>query len=118
MQLTLLISDDNLVRLQCVGDITQYDVQARTNPLEAVMGRGGYSRTVLLSLEKTGYIDSSGISWLISCHKHFVEAGGKLIIHSVPPTVFQVLQLLRMHLLLNIAANDSAARDMAQGVKK
>jgi anti-anti-sigma factor len=71
----------------------------------------------LLSLEKTSYIDSTAVGWIIRCHKHCKEAGGKLVLHSISPSVLQLLRLLRMQDLLHIAENDAAARALAVGVQ-
>jgi anti-sigma B factor antagonist len=105
------------MRVRCANQLTQDDVQGDQDPLQAVIGEGGFGRKVLMDLGKVTYIDSSGISWLLICHKHFVQAGGKLVIHSVPPLVDQVLQLLRLPLILSIAADEKSARALAAGGK-
>src|SRR5687768_5184842 len=118
MELSIVADDKEVVCVVCSGQITQSDVQSRRDPIEALLGWNGYGRKVLLNMEKTTYIDSSGISWLLICHKHFNQAGGKLVIHSVPPVVYQVLQLLRMPMILHIAADEVTARTVAGGGKK
>jgi anti-anti-sigma factor len=55
-------------------------------------------------MEKTNYIDSAGVGWLVKAHKRFQEAGGRLEIHSISPMVMQILKLLRMPEVLNIGA--------------
>jgi anti-anti-sigma regulatory factor len=72
----------------------------------------------LLNLEKTTYINSSGISWLIISHKHFVQAKGQLILHSIPPLVFQVMQLVRLPLVVPVAVDEAAALGVARGDKQ
>jgi anti-anti-sigma factor len=117
MRLTL-ISDDhqqNLTHLACDGRISQSDFEPGRDPMEAVLGVTGFSRKVLLNLEKTNYIDSSGIGWLVICHRHFVGSKGKLILHSVPPRVYQVLELIGLPKVMHFAADENAARAMAAG---
>jgi anti-anti-sigma factor len=119
MQMTVVPSEDPaVVRLKCEGQISQSNFQPGVDPIEHLLGPGCFSRKVLLNLEKTEYIDSSGISWLIACHKHFLKAGGKLVLHSIPPMVYQALQWLRMPLILHLADDEPTARALALGEKK
>jgi anti-anti-sigma factor len=118
MKLTVLSTDNDLTRLQNEGDITQLDFRAGTDLLADVVGPDCYRRKVLINLDKTPYIDSAGVGWLVMCHKHFKEAGGRLVIHTIPPMVNQILRLLRMPEILHIAADDQAAQALARGDKK
>ena len=61
-------------------------------------------------MEKTRFIDSSGIGWLMVSHKRFLGAGGRLVLHSVPPMIAQVLRLLNLHTILAIEPDLAAAR--------
>ena len=63
----------------CDGDILEQDFSPGHDPIEDVVGPSSYSRCVLLDMERTTYIDSSGIGWMLICHKHFIETGGRLI---------------------------------------
>jgi anti-anti-sigma factor len=117
MKLTLVATEPQLARIQNEGTITQADFHAAIDPLRNLLGFDCYAYRVLLSLEKTSYLDSSGVGWLVMCHKHFQEAGGRLVIHSVPPMVNQILRLLRLSELLHLAADEPAARALAGGGK-
>jgi anti-anti-sigma factor len=118
MKLTTVSTDEDITRIQTEGDITQMDFRAGTDVLGNLLGTDCYKRKVLLSLEKTSYIDSTAVGWIIRCHKHCKEAGGKLVIHSISPSVLQVLRLLRMPNILHMAENDAAARALAVGVRQ
>ena len=83
--------------------------------MELLLGATGFSRKLLLNLEKTDYIDSSGIGWLVICHRNFVKSNGKLVLHSVPQRVFQVLELIGLPKIMHIAQDETAARAMALG---
>jgi anti-anti-sigma factor len=117
MKLSVVSTSPDLVRLQNEGDITQIDFRAGQDLLQELLGADCYARKILLNMEKTPYIDSAGVGWLVMCHKRFKEAGGKLIIHSIPPMVYQILKLLRMPTLLSIAESDAAAQALALGEK-
>ncbi len=115
MRLSLISDEGDVLHVACEGDIQQQDFRPGRDPIEDVIGPSGYSRRVLLDMERTTYLESSGISWLLICHKHFVEAGGRLILHSVPPRVFRVLQIVHLPKILNIAPDEAGARALAGG---
>jgi anti-anti-sigma factor len=114
VKLILVADEGDLVRVACEGQITQM-VSQGNEPMANLLGLGCFSRKVLLSLEKTTFINSSGISWLLICHKHFSQAGGLLVVHSVPPLVAQVLQFVRLPSIMQFAADEAAARTVALG---
>jgi anti-anti-sigma factor len=118
MKLSVVAIENDLTRILNEGDITQMDFRAGTDLMETLLGRGCYSQKVLLNMEKTPYIDSAGVGWLVMCHKLFKEASGKLVIHSISPMVYQILKLLRMPEILNLAPDEAAARALAVGEKK
>jgi stage II sporulation protein AA (anti-sigma F factor antagonist) len=118
MELTVIADDRDVMRLLCTGPITQLTLDHRRDQIEMLLGRPGYSRKVLLNLEKTTYIDSTGIGWLLMNHKRFLQAGGKLVLHSIPPMVYQVLQLLNLPSIVSMATNEATARAIALGETK
>jgi anti-anti-sigma regulatory factor len=79
MQLSIVSSDANLTCLQSEGQITFSRVPARVDPLEQLVGPDGFAKRVLLDVEKTSYVDSSGVSWMLSCHKNFLQGGGRIV---------------------------------------
>ncbi|HEY1376751.1 MAG TPA: STAS domain-containing protein [Gemmataceae bacterium] len=117
MRLTLISHTDQVTRLECEGEITQYALPKERDAFEDLLGPAIYRRQVLLNMEKTPYTDSSGISWLIGSHKRFERDGGRLIIHSVPPAVGQVLRLLKLNTLLHVAADEAEAVQRAGGAQ-
>ena len=125
MQLTLLsdprtfLADDReVVQVACEGPIRHADFDRINEPLRALLGPFIFSRKVLLNLEKATSIDSSGLSWLLSCHKHFVEGKGRMVLYAVPPLVLQVLEMVRLPLLIPVAPDEASARALALGEKK
>jgi anti-anti-sigma factor len=114
MKLRLVEDEGDLVRVACEGQISQI-VSQGNEPLGNLLGASGFTRKVLLSLEKTTFINSSGISWLLICHKYFSQSGGQLVVHSVPPLVNQVLQFVRLPSIMNFASDEDAARALARG---
>lgn len=56
-----------------------------------------------VSLAGLSFIDSSGLGALISANRLAVERGGRFRVLSPTPPVLQVLELTRMHRILEIA---------------
>ena len=114
-KLSLVSIDKDAIRVAAEGPITYESVIAEKNPLANLLGETWSSNRVLLSLDKTHFIDSSAIGWLISTHKEFKASNGKFVVHSIRPPVRQVLDLLKVGKVVCFADNEQAARAMANG---
>jgi anti-anti-sigma factor len=114
MQLTLLSADAGVTQLECAGEITQTALWDDANPLETTLGESGFAGKVLISLLKTDYIDSAGVGLFIVCHKRFRESGGMMVLHSIPPLVSHIFQLLKMDTVLHLAKDEAAALALVQ----
>ncbi len=112
MGLKLLSDDGRVLRLEVSGDVIQDCSTQPMPPVHEVAGDGCYSRQALMGLEETEYIDSSGLSWILCSHKRFQAAGGKLVIHSIPVRVEEVLRVMRLDQVLHLAADEAAAQNL------
>ncbi|MFT4470626.1 STAS domain-containing protein [Arthrobacter sulfonylureivorans] len=65
----------------------------------AVVAEGNHH--VVVNMEGTEFMDSSGLGALIGCLKIARQAGGDLRIANVQPQVKMVLELTSMHRVLN-----------------
>jgi anti-anti-sigma factor len=113
MQLSQLPSDSAVTLVRCSGKLSQSEIQHDQDPLGELLGLGTYGRRLLFDLGQTSYIDSSGVSWMLTMHKRFRNTGGKIVYHSAPPLVQQTLDLLRMSLILHLAPDLTTARGLA-----
>ena len=109
MELKMLADDGDVLRLEVVGRIIQNEMTLTLKVMDDLLGTRGYNRKVLLSLAETRFIDSSGLSWLVVCHKRFCQSGGRLVLHSIAPTVMQLFELMRLDLALHVAPDEAAA---------
>jgi anti-anti-sigma factor len=109
MKLHLLPSEDGITRVRSEGDITLYEVQGCGSLLEDVLGRDGFGRKVMLSLVQSCFIDSAGVGWLILAHKRFADAGGMLVVHSLPPMVNHTFRILQVGSILHVADDEPGA---------
>jgi anti-anti-sigma factor len=115
MEVKVVRYDNDVVRVDVLGSITRDGWPTQREPLAGLFGEEIYRQTVLLNLSNSNYLDSTGVEWLLIAHKRFSVAGGKLIIHSAKPVMQQILKLMRMNLVLNLAADEEKAREMANG---
>lgn len=110
------IEKEGLVKLASSGSITaaKFDPSGK-NPLERILGQNWATMRVMIDMKNTTYIDSSAIGWLIATNKAFRDAGGRLVIHDVPASIKQMLDLLQVGRVITIAENAAAAREIALG---
>ncbi|HEY8665936.1 MAG TPA: STAS domain-containing protein [Tepidisphaeraceae bacterium] len=120
MNLKLIsIESNGVIRIASEGNITAADFRGEApNPMEGVIGSTWANNRVLLDFEKTDYIDSSGVGWLISTNGDFKRQGGKLIVHSIRPQVRQLLDLLKVGKVVSLVENEAAATALVNGGQK
>lgn len=115
MKLERISDETDVVRLQAVDRVIRGDPSPDLAEISDLLEEQGYARPVLLSLADTEFIDSSGLSWLLECHQKFCEAGGRLVIHSVPPSVMDTLMMMRLETVLNLVENETEALKFVRG---
>ncbi len=113
MQIQLLADEGNLVRLAITGALDSLNADADADALVHLLNRRTLGRTVLMDLARVKSINSQGVSWMLNCHKRLAEGGGRLIFHSIPPLIMDVLQFLRLSKVLTLASHEAAAREVA-----
>ena len=114
MKVNLVSTDQSPICVEVSGNITQRDVSPFSEPLGDVIGHDAYGKHVIIDMRAVEVLDSSGVNWLLSCHKRFKESGGKIVLHSVSPVALNVLKVLSMHLVLQIADTKDKAIAMLE----
>ena len=117
MKLNLVSDTPELVRVRCNGDISQSQLAPGADPLVGLLSPTVYARRLIMDLEPTAYIDSSGVSMLIVWQKRFKRDGGVFVLYNIPPLVQQVLDLLNLRAVLTLATDEKAATAVARGEK-
>ena len=115
MKLILLSDTPELVRVRCTGEISQSSLPPGSDLLVELLSPTVYSRRLIIDLEQSGYIDSSGVSMLIVWQKRFKRDGGVMVLYNIPPLVQQVLDLLNLRAVLTLATDEKAATALAGG---
>ncbi len=115
MQLSVRSEDGPILRVDIRGRINMAVLAEQQEALSELIQREGYKRTVLLDMSSVELVDSAGMSWLVVQHKRFCDAGGKLVLHSVPFTILETLKVMRLDQVLHVADNESKALQLVQG---
>ena len=109
MKLSLVSDDGHLVHVAAAGRLTQNGVGPFHEPLMELLGQLAYTRHVFLDLSSADHLDSSGVGWLLTCHKRFREGGGTLTLRDPSPLVINVLRILKLETVLAIEPSIFAA---------
>jgi anti-anti-sigma factor len=118
LRLNFLGQEGDILHASCEGGISLPTFHQENDPLVKLLGPEVYRCLVVLDLERASYLDTSGITWLIRHHTRFREAGGVMVLHSIPPRVQTVLALLHMQNVLHTASDLQAALALARGGAK
>lgn len=113
MHLEFVSDDTTTLCVRVIGDVTQDAYGPNNEPLSEAYGADVYQRAVLVHLGSSHFIDSRGVGWLLKCHKRFREVGGIMVLHSMTPEVAQVMKILRMDLVMDLAEDEDSARAKA-----
>ena len=116
MKLTLGKNDDKGVRVLVSGKVTQHDFGPVAEPLQALAGPGVYGRPIELDMAEATYMDSSGVGWLLTCHKRVRGAGGQLTIVNVQPIIANMLRLLKLSRMFGLDGPSEESTPEAGGL--
>ncbi len=115
MELAITENGDDVVRLSLKGRISQKELSPLHDPLCDLVGPNTYRKTVVMDLSRAEYVDSSGIGWLLGCHKRLRSGGGRLVLHSLPPVVSNVMRVLKLDTVFQLAHDQHQALLTAEG---
>jgi anti-anti-sigma factor len=113
MKLSIARRDGDEVRVALSGRVSQRELSPFQDPLSELLGPDGCGRIVRLDLSEADYLDSSGVGWLLACHRRLKQAGGRLLIERPPPIVANVLRVLKLEKVLELP--DLAPGDTSGG---
>ncbi|MDX1948637.1 MAG: STAS domain-containing protein [Pirellulaceae bacterium] len=102
MKLSIARDEAAAVRVDIIGRVTQQDLISHRDPLYDLLGPEGYRRQVRLDLSETSYLDSSGVSWLLTCQRRIREAGGRLTLCRPHPVIANVLRVLKLEAVFEV----------------
>jgi anti-anti-sigma factor len=114
MILTVQSENGDAVLIRIEGRVSQRDVEV-DDPIVASLGENVYSQQLVVDLSEVASLDSSGVNWLLVAQKRIHEQGGKLVLHSLSPIANNVLKVLNLHSVFQVAESEAAALRMLGG---
>ena len=117
ISLALHVAHDNgqVVRARVHGSLGHRFHAPHDEPLAITVGFAAYQRQVMLDLSAVTRMETSGINWLLTVRKRMAAVGGRLVLHSLSPAVRNVVRVLKLQSVLEIAANEQHAQQLLVG---
>ena len=75
-------------------------------------GVAGTSESIVIDMSDVTFIDSAGISSLLTLRRELIERGGKLVLCQVPPRIQQVFDVVAINRVIPVVDNIQRAREM------
>ncbi len=117
LRLRLLDQAGGIRHVACEGEATMPDFREEDDPLVRLLGPGVYGGKVLLDMDRVRFLDTGGVTWLVTSTDRFRKAGGALVLHSLPAQAGYVFQLLQLDRALTRAPDEAAGRALLGGKK-
>lgn len=114
MQVKKLSDNGDPVLLSICGRVSQRDVEVN-EPITEALGDNAFGRQIAIDMSEVESLDSSGVNWLLIAQKKVRESGGKLILHSLSPIARNVIKVLNLHTVLQLAETREEAVQRLQG---
>jgi len=111
MDATIQSIEGDLCRMTVSGEVIQRQLRKFTDPLSA--DQETYGKKILCDFSGTTLLDSAGVSWLLVTHKRCREQQGRFVLHSVPDLIMNVIKVLRLNLVFDLADDEAAAEKLA-----
>ncbi|NPV38976.1 hypothetical protein BREVNS_0348 [Brevinematales bacterium NS] len=97
----------NVMVIRLWGDLDLYHAGKFRQTLDEIFGKGIYN--LVFNLEKTPYIDSSGIGVLVYARTTVTKKGGKLALVNPQETILKVLDISRLRAFFDIYSSEDEA---------
>lgn len=111
------VDDDGVALLTSSDDLNAFVLENSSDGFKKLLGDDWAKKKVVFDMSEATYIDSAAIGWLISLSKGFDNAGGKLVIFGLTPSVSRVLKMMRIEKVMSIAADQDEAMTAVKGGK-
>ena len=103
------VEEQGVALIQCGDNMNALAMCEEFTELKDIVGEDWTSRPIGIGFSEVSYIDSAAIGWLLSLNKTVEEGGGKLVLHSMSPSVRRVLTMMRLESVLNLADDKPSA---------
>ena len=112
MKVHLKSEDETTARVSLAGVVAEGT--PAEDPLSLIGVSGLYGRNVIFDMSDVEMLNSHGIGWLLRTHSRCGDAGGRLVLHSIPQTALNVLKIMRLHQVLHLADDEQRANELLE----
>ena len=115
MKLSIQSREGDVVRVRLEGKVSQRDINPNEEPMSDLLGEPGYGQKLAVDLSEVVSLDSSGVNWLLVCQKRVRQSGGQVVLHSLSPIARNVIRVLNLQTVFQLADDEHAAVRLLEG---
>src|SRR6516162_7175399 len=90
------LSNEEVLRVACEGHVSVRGTPPGSEPLLELLGPHCYRQKVILNLERSDGVDTSGLMWLVRVATKFASGGGRLAVYNFSANFRNMLDVLGM----------------------
>jgi stage II sporulation protein AA (anti-sigma F factor antagonist) len=109
MNLTLQVqSSRDILVVRLFGELDHHSASTVRQTIEAELDKGIYTHLVL-NLADLDFMDSSGLGVILGRYKKVTQLGGKMILCSIRPSLYRLLEMSGLFKILPIYGDEQSA---------
>lgn len=114
ISLETFTTDKGLHEVHVAGKLSRGTDSLIKSTLAESSGESWQSRGVVLNLSDVGFLDSAGISSLLTLQHELDATGGKLVLCHVPPRINQMFDVVGMARVIPVVDNLDQAQEICE----
>jgi anti-anti-sigma regulatory factor len=103
------LANEEVLRVACEGQVSVRGTPPGSEPLLELLGPHCYRQKVVLNLERTDGVDTSGLMWLVRVATKFAAGGGRVAVYGFSPNFRNMLDVLGMTGTVTLVTSEQAA---------
>jgi anti-anti-sigma regulatory factor len=103
------LANEEVLRVFCEGHVSTRGTPPGSEPLLELLGPHCYRQKVILNLERTDGVDTSGLMWLVRVATKFGGGGGRMAVYNYSPNFRNMLEVLGMSGTVNLMTTEQGA---------